>query len=476
MRSFYLLVREGTSQVRLRHDAPVTRVSFDDANLVSCAGLVPVMRLAEQVGLHEAVADRVRLPGDTGANPAGKVATIVAGMLAGADSIDDLDVARHGGMRSLFTDVYAPSTLGSFLRSFTHGHVRQLQAAGRDTLIGLAGRAPLLAGADVLCFLDIDSMLRRVYGRQKQGIGFGHAKVGGYDVWLRGYHPLVATLSTPLAAPVIAATRLRAGNAGSARGAASMIAEAITTARSCGASGEIVVRADSAFYAKTVIGACRRRGVRFSITCRIDAKIRAACASIAEDQWIDVRYPQAVWDDDAGRWISDAQIAETTYTAFAGTRHQVTARLIVRRIRRDDPGQIPGQDELVPAYRYHAVFTDSPFVLVQAEAQHRGHAIIEQVNADLIAGPLAHLPSGRFAANDAWLACAAIAHNLTRAAGHLAAGDYQSARPATIRTRIIRVAARLAHRARTIHLHLPEQWPWQAAFDNLLTAIDLAPG
>ena len=476
MRSFYLLVREGTSQVRLRHDAPVTRVSFDDPNLVSYAGLVPVMRLAQQAGLHQAVADRVRLPGDTGANPAGKVATIVAGMLAGADSIDDLDVARHGGMRSLFTDVYAPSTLGSFLRSFTHGHVRQVQAAGRDTLVGLAGRASLLAGADVLCFLDIDSMLRRVYGRQKQGIGFGHTKVGGYNVWLRGYHPLLATLSTPLAAPVIAATRLRAGNAGSARGAASMIAEAITTARACGASGEIVVRADSAFYAKTVIGACRRRGVRFSVTCRIDAKIRAACESIGEDQWIDIQYPQAIWDEDQQRWISDAQIAETVYTAFDGTRHQVTARLIVRRIRRDDPAQMRGQEELLPAYRYHAVFTDSPFVLVQAEAQHRGHAIIEQINADLIAGPLAHLPSGRFAANDAWLACAAIAHNLTRAAGHLAAGGYQSARPATIRTRLIAVAARLAHRARTIHLHLPEHWPWQAALDNLLTAIHLAPG
>jgi hypothetical protein len=462
--------------VRLRHDAPVKRATFDDPNLVSCAGLVPVMRLAEQSGLHDAVADRVRLPTDKGANPGGKVATVVAGMLAGADSIDDLDVARHGGMRSLFTSVYAPSTLGSFLRTFTHGHVRQLQAAARDTLIGLAGRAPLLPGADTLCFVDIDSMLRRVYGRQKQGIGFGHAKVGGYNVWLRGYNPLIATLSTPLSAPVIAATRLRSGNAGSARGAASMIAEAISTARSCGATGEILVRADSAFYAKTVIAACRRRKVRFSLTTRIDAKIRAACESIAAEQWIDIKYPQAVWDDDAGRWISDAQIAETEYTAFAGTRHQVTARLIVRRVRRDDPGQHPAQEELVPAYRYHAVFTDNPYTLVQAEAQHRQHAVIEQVNADLIAGPLAHLPSGHFSANDAWLTCAAIAHNLTRAAGHLAAGAWATARPATIRTRIVNVAARLAHRARTIVVHLPEHWPWQAAFDNLYTAVGPAPG
>jgi hypothetical protein len=154
----------------------------------------------------------------------------------------------------------------------------------------------------------------------------------------------------------------------------------------------------------------------------------------------------------------------------------VTARLIVRRIRRDDPAQIPGQGELVAQYRYHPVFTDSPFTLVQAEAQHRGHAIIEQVNADLIAGPLAHLPSGKFSANDAWLTCTAIAHNLTRAAGHLAAGGHTHARPATIQTRIITVAARLAHRARAVHLHLPEHWPWQAAFDNLFTAVHTTPG
>jgi Transposase DDE domain group 1 len=462
--------------VRLHNDAPVVRAAFDDPNLVSCAGLVPVMRLAQQVGLYDAVTDRVHLPGDTGSNPAAKIATIIAGMLAGADSIDDLDIARHGGMRSLFTSVYAPSTLGSFMRTFTYGHVRQLQAAARDTLIALACRVPLLDGADVLCFVDIDSMLRRVYGKQKQGIGFGHAKVGGYNVWLRGYNPLIATICTPLSAPVIAATRLRSGNAGSTRGAANMITEAITTAHSCGASGEIVVRADSAFYTKTVITTCRRRHVRFSVTARIDAKIRAACESIPDEQWIDIQYPQALYDEDTGRWISDAQIAETTYTAFAGTRHQVTARLIVRRIRRDDPAQIPGQEELLTTYRYHAVFTDSPFTLVQAESQHRGHAIIEQVNADLIAGPLAHLPSGKFSANDAWLACAAIAHNLTRAAGHLAAASYRSARPATIRTRIINVAARLAHRARTIHLHLPEHWPWAAAFDNLFTAVATTPG
>jgi Transposase DDE domain group 1 len=462
--------------VRLRQRAVVARVSFDDPNLVSCAGLVPVMRLAQDAGLHTRVADRVRLSGDEGANPGGKVATIVAGMLAGADSIDDLNIARHGGMASLFGSVYAPSTVGEFLRGFTHGHVRQLQAAGRDVLVALAGRAPLLDGADVLTFVDIDSMLRRVYGKKKQGAGFGHAKIGGYNVWLRGYNPLIATLSTPLSAPVVAATRLRAGNAASARGAAWQVAEIIGTARACGATGTIVVRADSAFYAKTVIWACRRNQAHFSITARMDDKTRAACAAIPQDAWTDIKYPRAIWDEDEQRWISDAQIAETTFTAFAGTRWQVTARLIVRRVKHLNPQAHPGQGELFTQYRYHAVFTDSPYILAQAEAHHRGHAVIEQVNADLIDGPLAHLPSGRFAANNAWLACAAIAHNLTRAAGHLAGPRYAAARPATIRTRIINVAARLAHHARSIHLHLPEHWPWQAAWANLFAAVYATPG
>jgi len=380
--------------VRLLHGTPVVRATFDDPNLVSSAGLVPVMRLAESADLRGLVRDKVRLPTSIGSNPAGKVSTIVAGMVAGADCIDDLDVVRHGGMSTLFGGVYAPSTLGSFLREFTHGHVQQLLAASRQFLVELVRRTPrLLRGIDQLCFIDVDSMLRRMYGKKKQGVAFGHTKVGGYNVLLRGYNPLLATICTPDAAPVIASSRLRAGNAGSARGAASMVAEAIGTAKACGATGEIIVRVDSAFYAKKVIWACRRNKVRFSVTARMDRKIRAAAESIPADRWIGIRYPQAVWDDQEQRFISDAEIAEITYTAFAGTRHAITARLIVRRIKRLDPKQATGQGELFTTYRYHAVFTDSPFVLVQAESHHRCHAVIEQVNADLINGPLAHIPS-----------------------------------------------------------------------------------
>ena len=297
-------------------------VRFDEQNLVSCAGLVPVMRLAERAGLSDLVGGTVRITNppmaSTGTNPAGKVTSIVAGMAAGADSIDDLDVIRHGGMPRLFGGVYAPSTLGSFLRACTHGHTRQLAAVARKFLINLVARTPVLAGAAEMAYVDVDSLLRRVYGKQKQGAGFGHTKVGGYPVLLRGLSPLVATICTPIAAPVIAAIRLRGGSAGSARGAACLVAEALTTAKAAGArAGRMLLRADSAFYSGAVISAARRAGARFSITVTGNCAVRAAIAGIDQDAWIPVRYPGAVTDPDTGELISEAEVAETSYTAFA---------------------------------------------------------------------------------------------------------------------------------------------------------------
>ena len=233
---------------------------------------------------------------------------------------------------------------------------------------------------------------------------------------LRGLSPLVATVSTPLAAPVVAATRLRGGNAGSARGAAGLVAEAIGVARAAGATGQVLVRADSAFCSAAVIGACRRAKACFSVTIRIDRTVRAAIAGIPEAGWTAIRYPQAVWDEDGQCWISDAEIAETSYTMSAHTRRAVTCRLVVRRIR----AAADGETELFPAWRHHAFLTDTGLSTVDADRTHRAHAVIEQTFADLIDGPLAHLPSGRFAANAAWLTCAGITHNLLRAAGTLA--------------------------------------------------------
>jgi hypothetical protein len=460
--------------VRLLHAGRAVDAVFDDANLVSCAGLVPVMRLAEQVDLAGLVDRRVRPDLSTGSHPGGKAAAVVAGMLAGADSIDDLDVLRHGGMQALFGSVYAPSTLGSFLRFFTWGHALQLEAAGRDLLAALAVRTPLLPGAEQLTYVDVDSLLRRVYGPAKQGAAFGHAKVGGYNVRLRGLSPLVAALSTDRAAPVVAATRLRGGNAASARSAASLVKQAITTARTAGSSGKILVRGDSAFGSGPVVSACRAAGVNFSLTLQSNPKLQAAIDSIADHEWTPVRYPGAVYDEQHQQWISNAEVAETTYTAFESTTHHVTARLIVRRVRELNPAP-PGQEELFPVWRHHAFLTDTDLPTVQADQTHRAHAIIEQLFADLIDGPLAHLPSGRFAANAAWLTLAAMAHNLIRAAGCLTGPWHAKARASTIRRHLINVPARIAHRARRLIVHLPTHWPWQQHWHGLFASVHPPP-
>jgi hypothetical protein len=454
------------------HSLARTRASFDDPNLVSHAGLVPVMALAQRAGLTDLVAEHVTPGGECGVNAHLKVGCLVAGMAAGADSIDDMDLLRHGAMDVLFGGIRAPSTLGSHLRSYTWGNVTQMEKAGREFLAELARRAPLLPGAGTLAFIDIDSMQKRVYGHRKQGARFGHTKIQGKSLLVRGLNALAATISTPLSAPVIAATRLRGGNAASARGAASLAVQAVGTARECGCTGTIIVRLDSAYYNAGVIGAVRGQGARFSVTVPVNSSIRAAIAAIGEENWTAIRYPHAVWDDQLDCWISDAEVAGTEYTAFASKKGQaVTARLIVRRVRDLNKKAGAGQDELFPVWRYHAVFTDSPFELVQAEGQHRDHAVVEQVFADVTSGPLAHMPSGVFAANAAWLSIAAIAHNLVRAAGALASLPFAKARGATIRRDLIAVAARTARHGRGhLALHLPEGWHREQQWLNLWDA------
>jgi hypothetical protein len=271
---------------------------------------------------------------------------------------------------------------------------------------------------------------------------------------------------------VIAATRLRGGNASSARGAASMVTEAVATARCAGCTGTLLVRMDSAFYGAPAAWAARKAGACFSVTVRTDPKVRAAIAAIPAGAWMPIRYPRAVWDDQLRCWISDAQVAEVEYTAFTSRKGQaITARLIVRRVKDLNRQAGQGQDELFPIWRYHAIFTDSPFTLIQAEEQHRGHAQAEQVFADWSDGPLAHLPSGSFPANAAWLALAAISCNLLRAAGSLASLACAKARGATLRRDLIDVAARTARHGRgRITLHLPESWHRQHEWLNLLEA------
>ena len=243
--------------------------TFDDENLVSCAGLAPVMVLAEQAGLSELIDQRVAIKttrvASAAVNPAGKLTSIVAGMAAGADNIDQLDVVRCGGMPRLFAQVYAPATLGQFLREFTHGHTRQLAAVARAHLVNLAERTDVLAGLEQQAFVDIDSLLRPVFGHAKQGASFGHTKIAGRQVLRRGLSPLATTISTPEAAPVVAGIRLREGKAGSGRGADSMVTEAINTARAAGATGKILVRGDSAYGTGAVVRACLRARAQFSL-------------------------------------------------------------------------------------------------------------------------------------------------------------------------------------------------------------------
>ncbi len=439
---------------------------FDDEHLVSCAGLVPVMALAQQSGLSALLERKVRFTCERitsgAANPAPKLATLIAGMCAGADSIDDLDIVRSGGMNTLFDGVYAPSTIGTLLREFTFGHCRQLESVLAEHLAGLCERVDLLPGAGQRVFIDIDSLLRPVYGHAKQGASYGHTKIAGKQILRKGLSPLVTTISTEHAAPVITGARLRAGKANSGKGAATMITQAVATARAAGASGQILVRGDSAYGTSTVVAACRRAGARFSVVLTKSATVTAAIESIPENTWTPVAYPGAVRDPDTNAWISDAEVAETTYTAFSSTNTPVTARLIVRRVK---DARYP--DALFPVWRYHPFFTDSDEPAPAADITHRRHAVIETVFADLIDGPLAHLPSGHFGANNAWILCAAIAHNLLRATGVLAGAVHAVARGSTLRRRIVAIPARLARPQRRAILHLPAHWPWSAHWLNL---------
>ena len=432
---------------------------FDDDNLVSSAGLVPVMALAQQTGLVRLLDEKVRITAPRiksgAANPAPKLATLIAGMVAGADCIDDIDVIRSGGMRTLFGGVYAPSTVGTLLREFTFGHARQLESVLREHLVALCERVDLLAGADEQVFLDIDSLLRPVYGHAKQGASYGHTKIAGKQILRKGLSPLATIISTATRAPVISGMRLRAGKTNSARGAGRMVAQAISTARDLGANRNILVRGDSAYGNRKVVRACVGAGAQFSLVMTRNAAVDRAINAIDDEAWTPVSYPGAVRDPDTGAWISDAEVAEIPYTAFASTTDRITARLIVRRVK-----DACYPDALFPVWRYHPFFTNTDAPVEEADITHRQHAIIETVFADLIDGPLAHIPSGRFGANSAWVLCAAISHNLLRAAGVLAGERHARARGSTLRRTIVNVAARLARPQHRPILHLPTHWPW----------------
>ena len=448
---------------------------FDDPNLIASAGLVPMLALADSAGLAQLAQERLSVPTDKGAHAGVKVSSLVAGMLAGADSIDDMAMLRHGGMGRVFEHAYAPSTLGSFLRAFTFGHVRQLDAVASRFLTALGQRAPLLPStADQRVLVDVDDTIIEVHGYAKQGAGFGYTKV-------RGLNALLATATNPGGAPVVVAQRLRKGSAASPRGAARLVSDALATVRAM-TTARALLRADSAYYGQPTIAAAIKAGADVSITVRADPRVRAAIAAIDETAWTAIEYREAIFDPDSGTWVSRAEVAEINFTAFAAQRtgNRVPGRLVVRRIPdlHAAKKKATGQDTLFDTWRFHAFFTTVPAEVtdtVTADKTHRGHAIIEQVHADLKNSALAHLPSGKFAANAAWLVLAVIAFNLTRAAATLTGPTLAKATTATIRRKLIAVPARAAQRARRLILHLPTAWPWQREWQRLLDNAGSSP-
>ena len=453
--------------MQLCHTPAALSAVFDEPNLIACAGLVPAVALADRIGLRDLADEWLTVPGSRGTAGV-KVMSLVAGMLAGADSIDDMDLLRHGGMDKVFDGMRAPSTLGTFLRGFTFGHVRQLDAVAARALIGLADVVPgIVAGSDGTVMLDVDDTVKPVFGAAKQGAEHGYTRVKGLNAQL-------ATISTEQAAPVIVGARLRRGAAASAHGAVRLVRDALTTARRAGVTGQILVRADSAYYQHAFVTAVTKAGACFSVGARQDSAVRRAIASIDPESWVRIEYPQAVLDPDTGELVSCAEVAEVEYTAFTSHGSKaVSGRLIVRRVPERNTKKFAdaAQEGLFTVWRYHAIFTNNPAELVVAESQHRGHAIVEQVIADLKAGPLAHLPSGRFQANAAWLVAATIAFNLTRAIGVAAGGKFTRAEAATVRARVLNVPARVSRSGRRQRLHLPQRWPWAAQWQTLWTTV-----
>jgi hypothetical protein len=451
--------------MQLSHIRPVVSAVFDDPNLVSSAGLVPVMKLAQKAGLRSLVDERLSIPTDKGANAGLKVSSLVGGMVAGADSIDDMGILRHGGMGKLFDASYAPSTLGSFLREFTFGHVRQLDAVASRFLPALMGHTPTPEyDCDEYAFVDVDDTIVEVYGHKKQGSGYGYSGVRGLNV-------LLGTVTHKNWAPLIVGQRLRRGACYSARGAKRFISDALTTAKkTCDAENtRFLVRADSAFYTHAAVTAAVRGGAHVSITVKRNPAVVKAINTIDENAWINIEYTDAVYDEDTGELISDAQVTEIPFTAFTSQRKndQIEGRLVVRRVPDTGPRTAGNLEPLFPLYRYHAFFTTSTLDTVTADKTHRAHAIIEQVNADIKNGPLAHMPSGKFTANAAWLVLAVMSFNLSRIAAIIADTGFTRATTGTIRRKLINLPARIATSARRVILHLPTNWPRQTAWTNL---------
>ena len=426
-------------------------VMFDDSSLVADAGLILPATLMVRFGLERLVNDRVRLSGRVGGSrPGRKILTLIASILAGGSHIDHADRLRAGATaRVLPFRVMAPSALGTFLRSFTFGHVRQLDAVIGETIrrAWSAGAGP---GAGPMT-IDMDSTICAVHGNQKQGAAYGYTRV-------LGYHPLLATCA---ATGEVLHARLRKGS--SQRGTNRFVEELIARVRRAGATGPLVLRADSGFWSYKLIDTLDRVGVGWSITVSLNQQIRAQIGSITDTDWTPISYPQS----------GEAQVAETTYVTGNG-RAQRSLRLVVRRSRLTDPNQA----QLWPDWRYHAFITSQDTPAVAADQFHREHATVELAIRDLKEGAgMEHCPSGHFWANAAWLGCAVLAHNFTRWTVRLGSihADDQLTVARTVRTRVFALPGRLVNRSGRHVLRLPTKWPWAKTFTTALDQIRTLP-
>ncbi len=418
-------------------------VVFDDERVVSDAGIALVATLAGRLQI-EALADRLltlRRDRPGAANAGRKVMALIYAMLLGADCIDDCEVLRAGRTRRLLGGwLPAPSTLGTFLRAFTFGHVRQLDALLGQTLTR-AWRAGAGPGQERLV-LDIDSFIGEIHGYEKQGASFGYTKK-------RGYHPLVASRA---GTGEVLHIRLRKGKANSSRGALRFAEELIARVARAGASGEKLLRADSAFWNKALMTRLQQAGWLYSISIRLQKGVAEQIASIPESAW------QTLQDYPKG---GQAQIAETTY----GER-----RMIVRRTR-----LLGAQAELWPDWRHFPFLTNRTEALEIVEAEHRQHAVVELTIRDLKDQALAHFPSGQFNANSAWTVIACLAHNLARWTSVIGLPGHTVRAARTFRRRLLGIPGRLTRSARKWTLHLPARWPWRTDFTDALTRIRALP-
>lgn len=423
-------------------------VQFDDPNAVASAGLVLPATLAQHLGLRELFSEHVNLGKTPGkANVGNKAMTVISSLLQGGECIDDVDALRSAETHKVLGHkVMAPSTIGTFLRSFSFGHARQLDQVSGEML-----RRAWNAGAgpgDEPLTIDLDSTICETYGLQKQGgsrFTYNH---------VRGYHPLISVVAST---GDVVHTRLRGGPSHAGRGAGSFVTETVKRVRAAGATGEITIRADSGFYNHKVVAACRQAQVRFSITVKMMGKaLDQAIRAIPEDKWKAIDY-----------YMAGAAVAEISYKPFATRKGSKETRLIVRRV----PPMPGSQLALFTKFSYHAFITDQKGKMLSLESDHRRHAEVENMIRDLKHGlGLSHMPSGRFGANAAWLALNAIAHNLLRWVSRIGLEE-DLVMAKTIRVRYLSVPGRMTRSARESALHMPRNWPWRYRFAVALAKL-----